>query len=55
MTRRLASITALVALALVGTAAQQQQPSAPQGQQDSQVFRFRTGVELINVKTDKTH
>ena len=49
MTRRLASITALVALALVGTAAQQQQPSAPQGQQDSQVFRFRTGVELINV------
>ena len=43
MTRTLASITALVALAIVGTAAQQPP------QQDSQVFRFRTGVELINV------
>jgi VWFA-related protein len=47
MTRRLASVTALIALAIVGTAAQQQQSQPPQ--QESQAFRFRTGVELINV------
>ena len=47
MTRSLASVTTFVALAIVATAAQQQQP--PPAQQDSQVFRFRTGVELINV------
>src|SRR5580765_4056283 len=56
MSSRLQLMTCAVSLAIVATlgAAQQGQPPRSGQQGDTQTFRFRTGIELINVTATDT-